>query len=174
MARFRLLSGQALAPSCIHAISQFLDRRCVVIGIFAALDGLKPRPNVTPKRFQAPVAFDKKAQPLPHDFTGSLIHARGHLLVYDLLKFLRQRDVHKASVALRARNVKNGYLQTAKTASRSMAVATGMDSYTFAIKRPSAKRSRDGVLRMRDHRPTARAGPVRAGERGRPAREPRA
>ena len=99
MARFRLPSGQALAPSCIYAISQFLDRCCVVVGIFATLDGLKSRPNVTPKRLPSPVAFDKKTQSLAHDFTGSLVHARGNFLVDDLLKFLRKRNVHKARVA---------------------------------------------------------------------------
>lgn len=99
MARFRLLSGQAPAPSCIHAISQFLERRCVVVGIFAPLDSLEPRPNVTPKRLPSPVAFDKKTQSLAYDFTRSLVHAGGNFLVDDLLKFMRKRNVHKARVA---------------------------------------------------------------------------
>lgn len=99
LTELRVLSGQALAPSRIHAIIQFLYGRCVVIGIFTALDGLEPRPNVTPKRLPSPVAFDKKTQSLAHDFTGSLVHAGGNFLVDDLLKFMRKRNVHKARVA---------------------------------------------------------------------------
>jgi hypothetical protein len=109
MARFRLLSGYAFAPSRIHAISQFLDRPCVVIGISTALDGLEPRSNVAAKRLQSPVPFSEEAQSFADHFAGRLVHAGGHFLVDQLFKFWSEGDVHKASVAPQARNVQNGY-----------------------------------------------------------------